>query len=156
MLERIPVHLMSRCSSSYIIVSIIISTVFINLINIIITITKMLQEMAVEVDVGQTGFFIFPNFLEMMQRSTNINKCWFVLIFHRLIINSSSLLGNMTSFVRMTRYERPLRFLTWWDISRNCEIFLHGQLFLTCWDIRRNSLSDFKLVFIISRMVTVS
>ena len=74
MLERIPVHLMSRCSSSYIIVSIIISTVFINLINIIITITKMLKEMAVEVDVGQTGFFIFPNFLEMMQRSTNINK----------------------------------------------------------------------------------
>ena len=32
-------------------------------------ITKMWQEMAVEVDVGQTGFFIFPNFLEMMQRS---------------------------------------------------------------------------------------
>ena len=37
-------------------------------------VTKMLQEMAVEVDVGQTGFFIFPNFLGMMQRSTNINK----------------------------------------------------------------------------------
>ena len=51
-------------------------TVFTNLINMIITIDIMIlvQEMAIEVDIGQTGSFIFPNFLKLIQRSTMPTK----------------------------------------------------------------------------------
>ena len=44
---------------------------------ITILIMIMMQEMAVEVDIGQTGSFIFPNFLELIQRWLLLSLLYF-------------------------------------------------------------------------------
>ena len=59
-------------TSIFVIITVIniVIMIIINLMNFIFMMIMIMQEMAVEVDIGQTGSFIFPNFLELIQRLT--------------------------------------------------------------------------------------